>query len=429
MREFPGYRDAVLIGEGGLGRVYRAVRISTGGDVAIKELRDLDHGSPALHRADRELQALLRLKGHPNVISVEEIIDGPAGPCLVLEYAPGGSLMERLEVGALAAEEIVLVGQHASAALAAAHELGIVHRDVKPHNLVIGTFGQVKVCDFGIAALVRETGRRTQTSALTLAYASPEELDGDEHVGPPADVYSLAATMIHLITGRVPSFRDRMAGVIAMPDGLEPALMQVGAELRTALAHEPSLRPSMRDLESSFNDAATSLGNRRVRALGTASSSGFDAGNGAATTDDDTVVRHAVDSEEAQWGVREDVLAFGTRLGGRVTRVLQPKRVFVGLAVLALLILSLTVFANWAREGFFVAFDDTERVVIYRGRAVLWIDPTVEAPTPFERDALDDRSIQLVEEERRFTSLLSAETFVRERISETTTTVLSEGNG
>jgi eukaryotic-like serine/threonine-protein kinase len=96
---FAGYRDEALVGEGGLGRVYRAVRISTGGNVAIKELRDVAEGSPAWHRARRELEALLRLKGHPYVVSVEEIIEGPNGPCLVMEYLPGGSLFDRVKAG------------------------------------------------------------------------------------------------------------------------------------------------------------------------------------------------------------------------------------------------------------------------------------------------------------------------------------------
>lgn len=81
--ELAGYSDFVLIGEGGLGRVYRATRDSTGGYVAVKELRDVQSGSPAWHRARRELEALLRLKGHSFVVSVEEILEGePSTPCL-----------------------------------------------------------------------------------------------------------------------------------------------------------------------------------------------------------------------------------------------------------------------------------------------------------------------------------------------------------
>ena len=182
-----GYRDVELVGEGGLGRVYRAVRVSTGGVVAIKELRAINAGSPAWHRARRELDALLRLKGHSHVINVEEVIDGPDGPCLIMEFAPNGSLFDRLQLGPLSAPELVLVGQHVCDALSASHAVGIIHRDIKPHNLLISAFGQVKVCDFGIASLARDDETRTRTGALTMAYASPEEIDGSDDIGAAAD--------------------------------------------------------------------------------------------------------------------------------------------------------------------------------------------------------------------------------------------------
>ena len=267
---FEGYRDEELVGEGGLGRLYRAVRVSTGGVVAIKELPDIASASPAWHRARRELEALLRLKGHPYVVSVEEIIDGPSGPCIVMEYAAGGSLMERLSVRPMSAAELVMTGQHVTQALVAAHEVGIVHRDVKPHNLLVGAFGQVKVCDFGISALVRGAEGRTQTQSLTLAYASPEELDGEAVIGPPADVYSFAATMLHLITGHRPTFRERMSGAtgdISVPGGIEPALRPIMHAIRLSLAHDPADRPTMDDLRMLFDEAAIALGPARIHRL------------------------------------------------------------------------------------------------------------------------------------------------------------------
>ena len=265
--ELQGYDRITLVGEGGLGRVYSARRISTGGVVAIKELRDISEGSPAWHRARRELEALLRLKGHPYVVNVEEVVQGAEGPCLIMEYAAGGSLMQRLAEGPLSGPELVVVGQHVCEALGAAHALGIIHRDIKPHNLLIGAFGQVKVCDFGIASLVRDGDVRTKTGALTMAYASPEELDDDDDIGPAADVYSFGATMMHLATGKRPSFRDRVEGNTVGFGHQEPALAAVVALLRRTMAHDPADRPTIAELSEAFDASATQLGGRRLRAL------------------------------------------------------------------------------------------------------------------------------------------------------------------
>ena len=222
-----------------------------------------------VHR--RELEAMLRLKGHPYVISVEEILEGPHGPCLVMEFAPGGSLMARVEDGVLSGPELVLVGQQVSEALHAAHALGIVHRDIKPHNLLIGAFGQVKVCDFGIASLVRDGGGATRTGALTMAYASPEELDGDPVIGPPADVYSFGATMLHLATGRRLSFRERMDVDTLRADVDQASLAPVMPLLMQALRHGPADRPTVDALIAGFEAAAQRLGPDRLRSLSSGS--------------------------------------------------------------------------------------------------------------------------------------------------------------
>ena len=262
-----GYESFELIGEGGLGRVFRARRSSTGGLVAVKELRDVQEASPAWHRARRELEALLRLKGHPYVINVEEIVQGPNGPCLVMELAPHGSLLDRLAERPFTPAEIVLIGQQVCDALSAAHSLGIVHRDIKPHNLLVGAFGQVKVCDFGISQLTREGETRTKTGALTMAYASPEEIDGDVEIGPAADVYSLGATLLHLVTGRRPSFKNRMDTSTIDFSGVDPALKAVVVLLRQSLAHDVDDRPTIDDMSAVFDQTAHRFGAAHARAL------------------------------------------------------------------------------------------------------------------------------------------------------------------
>ena len=239
--------------------------MSTNGVVAIKSLRDVQDSSPAWHRANRELEAMLRVKGHPYVVTVEEIFLGPEGPCLVMEYLPGGSIADRLAAGPLTAPELVLIGQHVSEALIAAHDVGIVHRDIKPANLMVGAFGQVKVGDFGISALVRGDDQ-TKTSSLTLAYASPEELDGEQRVGPPTDVYSLAATMHHLVTGIRPTFSSRIHGWAPLDD-VDPALAPVAEVITTGLSDAAGDRPTMRDVAAAFDAAAANLGPRAIKRL------------------------------------------------------------------------------------------------------------------------------------------------------------------
>ena len=209
-----GFDDLRPIGHGGLGDVYRAERLSTGGTVAIKVLRDVSDSSVAWHRTRRELTALVSLSGHAHVIRLLELLDLPTGPALVMEYAPGGSVADLLASrpgDTLAVAEIVLIGRQAADALDAAHDQDIVHRDVKPQNLLIDAYGQIKLCDFGIASLTRSEEFRTRTSALSMRYASPEDLDEDAEVGPPSDIYSLGATLLHLAHGAPPTLKERLA--------------------------------------------------------------------------------------------------------------------------------------------------------------------------------------------------------------------------
>lgn len=282
-----GYVDVEQIGRGGIGDVYRARRASTGATVAIKVLRDVSDGSAAWRRARRELAALVSLAGHAHVVQVEEVLEVDGRPALVMEHLPGGSVGALLagRGGALDPDEVTLVAIHAARALVAAHERGIVHRDVKPHNLLIDGDGQVKLCDFGVAAIARSSEFRDPTTALSMRYASPEDLDGlddrrpavpaatDEFgrgdtdadtddprpVGPPSDVYSLGATLLHLAHGAPPTLRDRLSAWTP-PSDVDRSLAELDGVIAGCLRPEPGERPTACELLAELERFADRLG-------------------------------------------------------------------------------------------------------------------------------------------------------------------------
>ena len=262
--EVAGYTEIERIGQGGIGTVYRATRASTGVAVAIKVLRDLSDESVAWHRMQRELTALVALTGHANVVHVFELLELPVGPALVMEYAPGGSVADLLarRHGVLTVGEAMLVGRHTAAALVAAHAQGIVHRDIKPQNLLIDAYGQVKLCDFGIASLTRTEGFGTRTSAWSMRYASPEDLDDDAAVGPASDVYSLGATLLHLARGAPPTLRDRLTKWVAPSTG-DVQLAALDEVLAGCLHPVPGERPSAGELVDRFERMSWTLSERR----------------------------------------------------------------------------------------------------------------------------------------------------------------------
>jgi len=278
MSALPGFTSIRRLGSGGLGDVFGAVRISTGSPVAIKVLRDWTDQSVAWLRAERELRALVELKGHSHVVHLEEVVVAGGVPHLVMEYAAGGSVGDLLhDRGApLSVAEVVLIAEQTASALAASHGLNIVHLDIKPQNLLIGSWGQVKVCDFGIAALTATEQFRQQTNAVSVRYASPEQLDEEDDVGGPSDIYSLGATLAHLITGVARPLRGGDVTVQrpklnwSVAEGADPAIKtRVDDAIQLCMSPRPSDRPTASQIQSEFESIALILGPARIRALPT----------------------------------------------------------------------------------------------------------------------------------------------------------------
>lgn len=203
-----GLGPAVRIGSGGFADVYRAQQTNLRREVAVKVLRAAAHDAQAQMRFERECHAVGAVSGHPNIVAVHEgglTSDGRA--YLVMEFFPGGSLLDRLRrTGPMTATEVIEIGIKIGRALAVAHDAGVLHRDVKPANILVSAYGEPALADFGIARV--EGGEQTATGMVTasFAHASPEVLEGRAPTAR-SDIYSLGSTLFELFTGRPPHFR------------------------------------------------------------------------------------------------------------------------------------------------------------------------------------------------------------------------------
>ena len=194
------YRLERLLGSGGMAEVYAATDQLLQRPVALKVLRDQVGDPSARARFSREARTLAQLS-HPCLVAVLDASTETDPAYLVLELVEGSSLAQALP-GPLPSEEVARIGAQVADALAHAHAAGIVHRDVKPGNVLLGSDGRARLTDFGIARLLSETARHTATGLTigTAAYLAPEQVRGQE-VTPAADVYALGLVLIEALTG------------------------------------------------------------------------------------------------------------------------------------------------------------------------------------------------------------------------------------
>jgi serine/threonine protein kinase len=267
------YRLDRQIGTGAMGVVWRAHDERLDRTVALKELLmqpglTEDETATARERAMREGRIAARLQ-HPHAISVYDVaLDRGTGagahvvPWLVMEYVPAPSLATVLaEHGALAPHEVARIGWQVAAALAAAHQAGIVHRDVKPGNVLLGEDGIVKITDFGISrASWDATVTRTGMLAGTPAYFAPEVARG-EPPGPASDVFSLGSMLYVALEGEPPFGLDdnTLALLRTVAEGRVRPPRRAGplaAVLMQLLADNPAARPSMPEVVAALSAIA-----------------------------------------------------------------------------------------------------------------------------------------------------------------------------
>ncbi|WP_330350797.1 serine/threonine-protein kinase [Streptomyces sp. NBC_00582] len=205
-----GYDIQGVLGQGGFATVYRARQLAVGREVALKVDSRVLSTPRDRQRFLREVTAAGQLSGHPHVVPVYDAGVLPDDrPYMVLELCPGGSLGERLHrQGAFPPKEARDIGVGLADAVAAAHAAGVLHRDIKPGNVMVNRYGGVALTDFGLAAMPRP-GRELSVTreALTPAYAPPEAFHLAEPT-PAGDVYSLAATLYALLRGFPPHHPD-----------------------------------------------------------------------------------------------------------------------------------------------------------------------------------------------------------------------------
>jgi serine/threonine protein kinase len=263
----PRYAKPERIGHGGMGDVFAAADTDLDRRVAIKVLAERFADDASVRtRFTREALAAARLSGQPHVVTIYDVGEWDERPFIVMELISNGTVADRIREGDVKRDEALRWLDQAAEALDAAHAEGILHRDVKPANLLLDSRGDVHVADFGIARVLDQaTHGLTETGTVlgTAGYLSPEQASGDETTSA-ADVYSLAVVAYELLAGRrpfqSPSQTAEAAAHIRDPvplasaaDGLPPAVDPVFAR---ALSKSPDERyGSAGELVATLRDA------------------------------------------------------------------------------------------------------------------------------------------------------------------------------
>ena len=240
--ELPGYELLEVLGRGGMGEVFLARQVSLGREVAVKILRaDLSAEGWMPERFENEARTMATLH-HPNLVTVHDCVrldDGRVA--IVMERIDGGALRSRIGEGGVPLAQALAWARDIAHGLGAAHAAGIIHRDVKPENVLIDSAGRARVTDFGMSFSTEvESTRFTQTGTAvgTLGYMAPEQMRGGE-VDARTDVFSLGVLLYEMLTGRLPqgSFRSARELRPEVPAALD-------SFIQSALRPERERRPA-----------------------------------------------------------------------------------------------------------------------------------------------------------------------------------------
>lgn len=265
-----GIEGLTVVGRGGFATVYRGRQPAFHRDVAVKVLQRSELDTDDRRRFERECQAMGALSNHPGIVTLYDAgFTADERPYLVMSYVPDGSLQDRLSRGPIPWQEVTVIGVRLAGALETAHRAGVVHRDVKPANVLRSAYGE-QLTDFGIARL--QGGHETLSGVITasVAHAAPEILDGE----PPsvqADIYALGSTLYAALAGSAAYVKATDEGLLALihrvgtaplPDLREKGVPDVLAStIEKAMAKNPRDRyETAEDFGHAICDAQAALG-------------------------------------------------------------------------------------------------------------------------------------------------------------------------
>lgn len=281
-REIGRYKIEKLLGKGGMGEVYLAEDIRLKRSVALKllPLTGSDNRN-LLRRFEREAFAASALN-HPNILTVYDFISEENLNIIVTEYIEGESLRDKMNGGRLPLIEILGIIEQIAFALSAAHNAGIIHRDVKPENIMIRQDGIIKILDFGLAKLTEQPGEsadsevKTRIRRLTISgmifgtpsYMSPEQVRGQKDISGQTDIWSLGIILYEMITGLVPfsgeTTGDRIASILKTdPPVLSRVIPDCPPELESII--DKALAKNVRDRYRLIEDFAPDIKRFRRR--------------------------------------------------------------------------------------------------------------------------------------------------------------------
>lgn len=254
------YQITELIGVGGMANVYKAVDSADGKTVAVKLLREEFYSNEELLRRFKNESKAIAMLSHPNIIKVYDVCFSHRMQSIIMEYVDGITLKEYLEQqGALPWKEALHFVLQILCALSHAHDKGIVHRDIKPQNVMLLTDGTIKITDFGIARFARsETKTLTDRAIGSVHYISPEQARG-EHTDQRADIYSVGVLLFEMLTGQLPFDADSPVSVALKQIQIEaPSPRSIRPEIPEGL-EEITVRAMQKDPDRRYQSAGEML--------------------------------------------------------------------------------------------------------------------------------------------------------------------------